>query len=202
MVSSGGGTPGGANQQIQFNNAGTFGAVSNLSFNVASNTFTVGTGQFSSGVWNTQFNGNSNGFIQVGVWNSSNGTNSSSDFIVTGDIGTDSTSYLDLGWNNSLWSDPTFTIAGANSGYLYTANGPLAVGTANTLNDLILFAGGTLTGNEAARAFGANQNFSIKNTLLLGGKDLFAVVNAAYGQANSGSPANATNSLINSLIFG
>jgi hypothetical protein len=37
----GGGTPAGSNQQIQFNNAGSFGASSNLSFNSASSTLSV-----------------------------------------------------------------------------------------------------------------------------------------------------------------
>ena len=89
-----------------------------------------------------------NGYIQNNILNLSNGASASSDWIATGNIGTDSTYYIDMGWNNSAWADPTFTIKGANSGYLYTMSGDLAIGTASATKVLTFFTGGTLAANS------------------------------------------------------
>lgn len=49
----GGGTPGGANSQIQINESGTFGGTSALTFNVASNTFSITDGSSNTFIANS-----------------------------------------------------------------------------------------------------------------------------------------------------
>lgn len=101
-------------------------------------------------------NGTVNSYFQSNVQNLSNGTTASGDIIVTGDTGTDTTNYLDMGVNSSGWNDPTFTINGPGDGYLYKADGDLSIGT-STANNLILFTGGTLAANERARINSTGQ---------------------------------------------
>jgi hypothetical protein len=77
------------------------------------------------------------------------GISSSADISVYNDAG----NYLDIGINSSQYNGniytPAFNIVKANDVYAYNANnGNFAIGTAGS-GDLILFAGGTLSGNNA-----------------------------------------------------
>jgi len=83
--------------------------------------------------------------------NLSNGLFASTDYVVTNDVGSDNTHYLDMGINSSGYGDPSFTIAGASDGYLYVQDGNLTLGTSTAQKDLIFFTGGTLSTNEAGR---------------------------------------------------
>jgi hypothetical protein len=102
--------------------------------------------------WDTK-----NAYIQNNIQNLSNGHAASCDYVATPDSGTDGTGYIDMGINGSGYSDVTWTINGANDGYLYTQGGAsvgptggnLAIGTASANTKLVLFSGGTLAANTA-----------------------------------------------------
>ena len=100
-----------------------------------------------------EFNHDANSYAQVHLRNANTGTKASGDIIVTADVGTDSTDFIDLGINNSGFVDPAWTINNSRDGYLYTSHGNLAIGTANTSNNrsITFFVGGTLAVNERAR---------------------------------------------------
>lgn len=91
--------------------------------------------------WNT-----TNNYIQNNIQNLSTGAAASSDWIATADNGTDTTNYIDMGINGSGWATGTWTINGADDGYLYTSSSNLAIGTASA-KTLTLFTGGTLAAN-------------------------------------------------------
>jgi len=114
------------------------------------------------------FVSNVNSYSQVNHQNLFTGASASSDFIATTDIGTDSTGYIDLGINNSGFSQSgVFDIVGANDGYLYTQGGNLAVGTGASKN-LVFFTGGTLAANERMRIDGSgNINLGNNGTATL-----------------------------------
>jgi len=69
--------------------------------------------------------------------------------------------YIDLGICSNTYNGnqygPTFNIVNANDGYLYNTNGNFAIGAINSDKDVLIFAGGTLSGtfvesgNEVAR---------------------------------------------------
>lgn len=115
------------------------------------NTLTVGTTQ--STIPNTvaHFGGNVNNYLQINNQNYSAGTSASTDIILTTNLGTDASNYLDLGINNSGFSQGgVFDVVGANSGYLYVNGGNLGIGS-DGANALIMFIGGTLAANEKVR---------------------------------------------------
>lgn len=102
-----------------------------------------------------EFSGDANNYAQIHVRNANTGTRSSGDIVVTADVGTDTSDYIDLGINNSNFNDPSWTVSGAKDGYLYTSNGNLAIGTANAGRSIFLFAGGTTSQYERVQIDGA-----------------------------------------------
>jgi hypothetical protein len=93
------------------------------------------------------FQANVNNYAQINNQNLSSGNAASTDVILTTDTGNDTTGFLDLGINNSGFSQAgSFDVVGANAGYLYVAGADLALGVSGA-NTLKLFTGGVLTGN-------------------------------------------------------
>ena len=99
------------------------------------------------------FTTTANSYGQINLRNTSTGTNASSDIILTADNGNDSTNFIDLGINNSGYSVGSWTINGANDGYLYTSDGNLSIGAINAsvAKYISFFTGGTLAANERLR---------------------------------------------------
>jgi hypothetical protein len=125
------------------------------------------------------------GYGQVNIRNSFAGANSSGDLIITADNGTDTTNYLDLGINNSLFSSGSWTVNGASDGYLYTSDGNLSIGAASSTKYLSLFAGGTLAINEQVRV--TTTGVGIGTTVLTGtASQRLQVTGGAYISGNLG----------------
>jgi hypothetical protein len=103
------------------------------------------------------FTADQNNYVQVQIQNLSTGSNASSDFIATADNGTDGDHYIDVGINNGGYSTSTWTMSGANDGYLYVNSGDLTVGTDTAGKKLKVHIGGTLADNVVA-------TFNAKNT--------------------------------------
>jgi hypothetical protein len=116
-------------------------------------TVTTSTATATTGLSNVigDFTANTNSYSQINTRNASTGANASSDIIATADTGTDTTNYIDLGINNSLYSVGTWTINGALDGYLYTSDTNLSIGAASATKYVSIFAGGTLAANEVVR---------------------------------------------------
>lgn len=117
----------------------------------ASTTLTVGTETpLNLPNWIFQATTNVNGYSQLSLQNKSAANAASSDTVLTADNGSDTTHYIDLGINSSTYNQAAYNIGGANDGYLYTASGNLAIGTA-AAKDVIFHTGGTTSANEVGR---------------------------------------------------
>ena len=97
-------------------------------------------------------------YAQVQIQNLSTGSLASSDFIATANNGTDSTHYIDVGINNSSYNTSTWTMSGANDGYIYVNQGHLTVGTDSAGKTVKVHVGGTLSSNVATTFNSANTN--------------------------------------------
>jgi hypothetical protein len=93
---------------------------------------------------------NVNSYTQTTIQNQSSGTSASSDIVATSDTGTDSSNYVDFGINGSGYSVPSWTVNGANDGYVYAQGGNLSIGTSTSAKNINLFVGGTLSANVVA----------------------------------------------------
>ena len=97
-----------------------------------------------------------NGYTQIQIQNTNSGTQASSDFVATANNGNDSSNFIDMGINNSNFSTSTWTISGANDGYLYVDGGNLTLGTDTPGKNVAVHVGGTTASNIVATFNAAN----------------------------------------------
>lgn len=88
---------------------------------------------------------NVNAFYQVNIQNLSAGDSASGDYIVTNNLGNNTTGYVDLGINGSGYNQSSFSISASSDAYLYASNRSFEIGTADPGADawLKFFTGGT-----------------------------------------------------------
>jgi len=110
------------------------------------------------------FFGNVDNYSQINYQNLSAGNSASTDLVLTADNGTDTTYYVDFGINGSTYNLGTFTIAGANDGYIYSQSTNLAIGVATAGKSVKFFQGGTLAANEVARFAPTTNNLLVGTT--------------------------------------
>jgi hypothetical protein len=112
--------------------------------------------------------GSAPGSVFSEIQNLYTGASASVDFTLYNDA----YNYLDIGINSSLYNGNQygggFTIVNSNDAYAYVlGDGNLALGTAGYTGDVVLFAGGSLSGsfaaggNEVLRAKGSTGNVGI-----------------------------------------
>lgn len=122
----------------------------------ANNTLAVGNNLIVFSNTIAQFSGNDASFLQVNLQNFD--ANGSGDYVITADTGTNSTKYIDLGYNNSNYDGgTTFSSLKALDGYLYvhgtsdvSNDGNLIIGTASAGANVYVIAGGTANSNVVA----------------------------------------------------
>jgi len=138
------------------------------------------------------FTNNINGYSQVNIRNASTAANASGDLVITTDNGTDTTNYIDLGINNSSFSNGSWTINGALDGYLYSSNQNFSIGVAFPDRYLSFFAGGTLAADEKMRV--TDNGVGIGTTVVTTALTVVGVVSAtSFVGSLTGNATSATN---------
>jgi len=105
-----------------------------------------------------QFTSDANSYTQINSQNKNHGTQSSIEYVITGDLGTDTTDYLDIGFASSSWDgtqdNSLGTAVGARDGYLYVqgggGGGNLVIGTTTSGRSIKFNAGGPNSANTVA----------------------------------------------------
>ena len=92
---------------------------------------------------------NETAFAQMYVQNLNSSATASTDIVAYNDAGDGTNNFIDMGISSSSYSDPTYPIFTAGSGYLYNDGGELIIGSAT--DDVVLFAGGVALTDEAVR---------------------------------------------------
>ena len=108
-----------------------------------------------------------NGYVQLNIQNvSSVGTLASADFIATAPNGDDTSKYIDMGINGNNYSSSSWTISGANDGYVYVNSGNLTLGTDTPNTTVKVHVGGTLASNVITTF--SSSNVTIGGNLIVG----------------------------------
>ena len=175
--------------------------------NVGSNTFDITNPEFlkvdggnSSSVNIISGYSDYDDYVQLNIKNRNDGISASSDFVATADIGQEGANYIDLGINNSNYSNEEFTITEALDGYCFVDGGNLAIGTASPDKKIILFTGGTLQENKRAEltdtSFTINVDIDAPNlvvtTTTINGYSLANNINLSKTDIGLGSVDNTS----------
>jgi hypothetical protein len=115
-----------------------------------------------------RFYGNQPTFQQIYVQNLDDDAEASADIVAYNDLGDGVENFIDMGINSSNYSSPTYPIFTANSGYVYNDGGELIIGTA-TAHDVVLFAGGVDTTDEAVRISNTDKSVTTVGDVNVGG---------------------------------
>jgi hypothetical protein len=130
-----------------------------------------------------QIDSNRNDFSQLIHQNHNSGTNASTDFVATNDIGTDESNFIDLGINSSTYTQAEYSITGPNDGYLFINGGNLAIGTQSAA-DVIRFHTGGTTSNKLRLTIDDNGLTVISN-VAVGDTVIFADGSTQTTSANT-----------------
>jgi hypothetical protein len=112
------------------------------------------------------FTGHADSFVQVALKNFSSGTSASTDIIAYASNGDNDSGWIDMGITSENYNDPTFTVTGPSTGYIFmsapagsSSTGNLLIGTddTGTQDDIIFFTNGFAAGNERLRIVGASR---------------------------------------------
>ena len=150
---------------ITANAASTFNGTATVT-TATNSALTVNNGGTGTPLTNSvaSFFGNVNSFSQINYQNLNAGNNASTDFVATADNGNDTTNFVNFGINSSTYNLGTFTITGANDGYMFSQSSNLAVGTGAAATSVKFFQGGTLAANEVARFAPTTNNLLVGTT--------------------------------------
>ena len=117
---------------------------------------------------------NINSFAQIYAQNLNDGTEASADFVAYNDLGDGVNNFVDMGINSSNYSSATYPIFTPGSAYVFNDGGELFLGSAT--DDVVLFAGGVDTTDEAVRI-----DKTTKNVTTVADVDVGGDVNATGG---------------------
>jgi hypothetical protein len=106
-------------------------------------------------------------FAQFYAQNLSDGSDASTDIVAYNDLGDGSVNFIDMGINSSNYTSAVYPIFTPNSGYVYNDGGELIIGSAT--DDVVLFAGGVDTTDEALRIDKTTKNVTTVADVDVGG---------------------------------
>jgi hypothetical protein len=104
--------------------------------------------------------GSGNSYLQMNIQNRASGTRATADLVITANNGTDTVNYINLGINNSGYSDPAFGNGSGLDGYLFINGGNLDIGTATVGRVVDFHIGGTTLANQVVRIDSSGINLT------------------------------------------
>jgi hypothetical protein len=110
---------------------------------------------------------NVNSFAQMYAQNLSDGSSASTDIVAYNDEGDGTNNFIDMGIASSNYTEVAYPIFTPGSGYLYNDGGELLIGSAT--DDVVFFAGGVDTTDEAVRIDKTTKALTAVGALNLGG---------------------------------
>jgi hypothetical protein len=112
------------------------------------------------------FTGDADDFVQLALHNENSNSSASTDFIAYASDGDNDSGWIDMGITSETYADPSFTVTGPGTGYIFmsapattSGTGDLLIGTDATgsQNDITFFTNGFAAGNERVRIVGQSR---------------------------------------------
>ena len=153
-----------------------------------------------------QFSGNSEVFLQVNLLN--NDANGSADYVASASDYDNETKFIDMGINNSLYSDPDFSSMKPYDGYLYvhgptdtSTTGNLVIGTASSFANIVYIVGGTVTNNIVARMTKTDLQLSAGYNIKFGDGSIQSVAASPVNYSQAAFALANNNSVLSQAAF-
>ena len=108
---------------------------------------------------------NVNSYAQLNIINDYAGTNASTDIVATSDAGTESSKYIDMGINSSVFTGSTSDGSKANDAYLFSTGNDLWIGNASVNRYVMIHTDGQTSGNTRIEI--SSGTTKIKNTFVI-----------------------------------
>ena len=108
-----------------------------------------------------------NSFAQLYAQNLNGGSDASTDIVAYNDAGDGTNNFIDMGISSTNYTSASYPIFTPGSGYVYNDGGELLVGSAT--DDVVLFAGGVDTNDEALRIDKTTKAITTTAGLNIGG---------------------------------
>lgn len=115
-----------------------------------------------------RFYGNQPTFQQIYIQNQNDNQEASADIVAYNDQGDGVNNFIDMGISSSNYSSASYPIFTASSGYVFNDGGELIIGSGSA-HDVILFAGGVDTTDEAVRISNADKSVTTTSDVNVGG---------------------------------
>jgi hypothetical protein len=115
-----------------------------------------------------RFYGNQPTFQQIYIQNQDDDAEASADIVAYNDLGDGTNNFIDMGISSSNYSSATYPIFTAGSGYVYNDGGELIIGSGSA-HDVVLFAGGVDTADEAVRISNSDKSVTAVGDVNVGG---------------------------------
>lgn len=115
-----------------------------------------------------RFYGNQPTFQQIYIQNQNDDQEASADIVAYNDEGDGVNNFIDMGISSSNYSSASYPIFTASSGYVFNDGGELIIGSGSA-HDVILFAGGVDTTDEAVRISNADKSVTTTGDVNVGG---------------------------------
>ena len=173
--------PAGIDKEVQFNDAGDFGADSNFKWDKNTKTLRLGIADDEPLPDNPlAIVGAVDTYLQAAIKNSSETEAASSDWVATADNGNDDLHYIDMGINSSVYAvDGDAT--GPNDGYVDIEGGDLFLITETPGTEIPIIVGGS---DDAARVAAFTEN----GLRMESGKSITNRPEIFYGTGSTPSP--------------
>jgi len=153
--------------------------------------------------------GSIDNYLQINVQNRSATASASSDLVATADNGSETSNYIDMGINSSIYNNTAVPVLnGANNSYLYSAGNDFAMGNLGNNKSIIFFTTPNATQANAAermRISGAgnvgignsnpNSTLSVNGSLAMtyhSGSGAYTLLATDYVVINTGAAAGWT----------
>lgn len=115
-----------------------------------------------------RFYGNQPTFQQIYIQNQNDDQEASADIVAYNDLGDGVNNFIDMGISSSNYSSASYPIFTASSGYVFNDGGELIIGSGSA-HDVILFAGGVDTTDEALRISNTDKSVTTTSDVNVGG---------------------------------
>ena len=106
-----------------------------------------------------------NSYAQLNIINDYAGSNASTDIVATSDVGTESSKYIDMGINSSVFTGSTSDGSKANDAYLFSTGNDLWIGNASTGRYVMIHTDGQASGNTRIEI--SSGTTKVKNTFVI-----------------------------------